>query len=383
MYLCLSSASREGYSKDVVDTLAAPVGGERQFRYDQKWVDPGLQDLVRRNALPANAKCLLCFVDLRGKPQAPFILPLREAILTRVIAVGTTYTLVFQLGAFRRPTDVRAFSDRARTALPELHRFRQIPGAQEPTGYLWADAKDQLDAQLKSAPTVNENWALAWEEIVRDYIAVMNAPDQYSKDFLDREELARDDQKFKDKSPFYVFYEFLHLPDRTQVRSTTTEGRPTFMLAPGSSYELSFYQYHPTKSFPDVSLKLATTQSNIQFTGNDERRFNTRYDVKRFTFSTADLLTGFSASTLVSRVFHDDTDAENTVEDFYLNFDVKGSIVKIGLYAIAIAAAFAVPQFLTLAKASPPSDTSTYIVVAIAALALGVLATMKDAFKFK
>jgi len=175
----------------------------------------------------------------------------------------------------------------------------------------------------------------------------------------------------------------LHLPDRTQVPSTTRQGGPAFKLAPASSYELTFYQYHPTKSFPTVGLKLSTTQSNIQFTGNEERRFNTRYDVKRFTFSTADLLTNFSANMLVSRIFHDGTDAESSVEDFYLNFDVAGSVVKMTLYAMAIAVAFAVPQFLALARASPPAETSTYVVVAIAALALGVLATMKDAFKFK
>lgn len=382
MYLCLSSASREGYSKDVVDTLAAPVGGERQFRYDQKWVDPSLRDLVNRNALPANAKCLLCFVDLRGKPQTPFVLPLREAILTRVIAVGTTYTLVFQLGAFRRPTDARAFSDRTRKVLPDLHRFHQVPGAQEPTGYLWMDARDQLDPQLKAVVTDNENWALAWEEIVRDYLAIMNAPDQYSKEFLDKDSLARDDQKFQDKSPYYVFYELLHLPNRNRLRSTIRQGRPTFKLSPGASYELSFYQYHPTKSFPGVSLGLATAQSNIQLTGAEERRLSTRYDVKRFTFSTADVITGFAASMLVSRIFHDN-DAESTVEDFRLNFDVKGSLVKMSMYSIAIATAFAIPQFLTLAKATPPSDISTYIVVAIAGIALGILATMKDAFKFK
>jgi hypothetical protein len=324
----------------------------------------------------------LCFVDLRGRPQKPFILPLREAILTRVIAVGTTYTLVFHLGAFRRPTDTRAFSDRARSVLPELHRFHQIPGAQEPTGYLWMDGKDQLDSQLKPTVTADDNWALEWEKIVCDYLDIMNAPDQYSKDFLDKDALASEDQKFKDKSPFYVFYELARIPDRSLVQSGTSQGRPAFKLAPGSSYELSFYQYHPTKSFPEVSLRLTAGQSNIQFTGDQVRRFNTRYDVKRFTFSTADLLTGSSANMLVSRIFHD-KDSENVVEDFYLNYDIKGSKVKIAFYAIAIAAAFAIPQLLTLSKASPPTDTSTYIVVIAAALVLGFLATMKDALKFK
>jgi hypothetical protein len=335
--------------------------------------------MVSRGALPPDAKCLLCFVDLRGKPQIPFILPLREAILTRVIAVGTTYTLVFQLGAFRRPKDAGAFSDQARKLLPNLHRFHQVPGAQEPTGYLWTNAGDQLSAQLNPPVTDNVNWALAWEEIVRDYLAIMSAPDQYSKDFLDKDNITRDDQKFQDKSPFYVFYELLHLPDRSRITSTAAGGRPAFTLSPGASYELSFYQYHPTKSFPDVSLGLATSQSNIQFTGNEERPFSTRYDVKRFTFSTADVMTGFAANILVSRIFHD-KDAKSTVEDFYLNFDVKGSFVKMSWYVIAIAAAFAIPQFLTLAKGSP---LSSYIFVALGGIALGALATMKDAFKFR
>jgi hypothetical protein len=85
---------------------------------------------------------------------------------------------------------------------------------------------------------------------------------------------------------------------------------------------------------------------------------------------------------LVSRVFHD-KGSENSVEDFYLNYDIRGSVAKITLYALAIAAAFAIPQLLTLSKASPPTETSTYIVVIVAALALGFLATMKDALKLK
>jgi hypothetical protein len=378
MYLCLSSASREGYSKDVVDTLAAPIGSERQFRYDRKWVEADIQELIRQNRLQPNAKCLLCFVDLRGKPQKPFILPLREATLTRVIAVGTTYTLVFRLGAFRRPIDVRKFSNEAHRIFPTLHHF---PEAQGPSGSLWIDAKDQLNSELKTTVT-DDKWALEWEQIVCDYLNIMNEPDKYSEGFFDRGALSDENQKFKDRSPFYVFYELVRLPDRNPVQSIMNKGRPAFELAAGANYELSFYQYHPKKNFPDVKLLLTPSQSSVQFTGNDSRTFDTRYDVKRFTFSTADVLTGFSASVLVSRVFHD-KNSENAVEDFYLNYDIKGSKVKIALYATAIAAAFAIPQLLTLSGTSSPTATSTYIVVIGAALALGVLATMKDALTFK
>jgi hypothetical protein len=78
------------------------------------------------------------------------------------VAVGTTYTLVFQLGAFRRPIGKRDFSNFVWSTLPSLHHFQQVSGAQQPTGYLWADAGNQLDAQLKPMADV-DNWPLAWE----------------------------------------------------------------------------------------------------------------------------------------------------------------------------------------------------------------------------
>ena len=112
--------------------------------------------------------------------------------------------------------------------------------------------------------------------------------------------------------------------------------------------------------------------------------------MKRFTFSTADLLTGFRANMPVSRTFHD-KDAANTIEDFHLDFNIKDSFVKLLLYAFSIAAVFAVPQLLVLAKASKPSGAPTdswtgvsiYIIVIVMSLMLGGLSTMKDAFKLR
>ena len=122
--------------------------GEHQFRYDRKWVDPDIRDLVDQGKPPSNRKCLLGFIDLRGDPKDPFILPLREATLTQVIPVGSTYTLVFRLGPFRRPRKMRQFSEAARTAFPELHHNEAAQGKGESKGYLWIDAKDQLDSEL-------------------------------------------------------------------------------------------------------------------------------------------------------------------------------------------------------------------------------------------
>ena len=381
MYLCLSSASRDAYSKDVVDTLAAPMGGERQFRYDQKWVEPAIRHLTDQGKVPANTKCLLCFIDLRGDPKDPFVLPLREATLTQVIPVGSTYTLVFRLGPFRRPSDMRQFSKVAREAFPELHRIEAVQGKREPKGFLWIDAKDQLESELNPVVT-DDNWPLKWEQTVRDYLDVMNSPEQFATEFRDKDALTSAEGKFKDKSPFYVFYDLKSVSDGEPVKSETKENKSAFKLAPNSTYELSFYHYHPSKAFSDVRLSLNTTHDGAKIVGNESHSFNTRYDVKRFTLSTTSALSGTSGNILVSRLFVDGTLA-TSVEDIYLHYRVARSKGKMALYILAIAVAFAAPQIMILSNTTPAAEPWQYISVVLAALALGALATFKDLLKLK
>ncbi len=381
MYLCLSSASRDGYSKDVIDTLAAPMCGERQFRYDRKWVPQAIRDLIDQGQMPANAKCLLSFIDLRGKPKDPFVLPLREATLSQVIQVGSTYTLVFTLGRFRRPSDIRQFSKVARKAFPEMHRIEAVQEEPEPKGFLWIDAKDQLDSELKPVVT-DSKWALEWEQVVRDYLDIMNSPEQFATEFCDKDALTSADGKFEDQSPFYVFYGLKSVPDGTFVKSETEANKSAFKLAPDSTYELSFYHYHPSKEFPDVRLNVSTTHDGARIVGNDSHPFNTRYDVKRFTLSTTSALSGASGNILVSRTFQDGT-STTSVEDIYLDYRVASSKRKLAIYIIVIAAVLAFPQLINLGQLASATEPWQYIIVAVAALALGALATLKDLFKLK
>lgn len=378
MYLCLSSASRDGYSKDVVDTLAAPMDGERQFRYDQKWVAPAIRELADHGKVPANAKCLLGFIDLRGDPRDPFVLPLREATLTQVIPVGSTYTLVFRLGPFRRPSDMQQFSKVARKSFSDLHHFQEKG---EPEGFLWIDAKDQLDSELKPAVT-DHNWALEWEQIVRDYLEIMNSPKLFTTEFCDEAALTSAAGKGEDQSPFYVFYDLKSVPDGTRVKSEIRENKSSFKLAPDSTYELSFYQYHPSKAFPNVRLRLSTTHEGARIVGSESHAFNTRYDVKRFTLSTTSALSGASGNILVSRLFADGASV-TSVEDIYLHYGVASSKCKLAAYIVGIAAVLAFPQLINLAVSAPTTELWQYIMVAVAALVLGVLATLRDLFKLK
>ena len=377
MYLCLSSASRDGYSKDVVDTLATPMGGERQFRYDQKWVEPAIRQLADQGKV-ANAKCLLAFIDLRGDPKDPFVLPLREATLTQVIPVGSTYTLVFQLGSFRRPSDMRQFSKVVRKTFPELHRFEE---KRKPKGFLWIDTKDQLDSELKPLVT-DDNWALEWEKIVRDYLDVMNSPEQFSTEFFDKNDLTSAEGKYNDQSPFYVLHELKSVPNGKPVKPKSKKNKSAFKLAPDTTYELSFYHYHPSKAFPDVRLRLSTTHDGAKIVGNESHALNTRYDVKRFTLSTTSALSGASGNILVSRDFLDGTSA-TSVEDIYLHYGVARSIRKLGLYILAIAVAFMAPQIMILSNSTPAAEPWQYIIVVGAAFVLGGLATFKDLLKLK
>ena len=381
MYLCLSSTSRDGYGKDVVDTLAAPMCGEHQFRYDQKWVDPVIRPLADQGKLPANAKCLLCFIDLRGDPKDPFVLPLREATLTQVIPVGSTYTLVFRLGPFRRPRNMRQFSEAARTALPELHHIDDAQGKREPRGFLWIDAKDQLDSEFNALST-DGNRALEWEQIVRDYLDVMNSPEQFATEFYDKDFLTSTEGKFKDQSPFYVFHGLKSVPGGKLVESETKDNRSAFKLAPDSTYELSFYQYHPSRDFPKVQLSLSTTHDGASIVGNQSHAFNTRYDVKRFTLSTTSALSGASGNILVSRLFADGA-SHTTVDDLYLHYRVASSKGKMAFFSLAIAVAFAIPQIMILSNSTPVAGWAQYIVVAVAALALGAIATVKGLLQLK
>ena len=381
MYLCLSSASRDGYGKDVVDTLAAPMCGEHQFRYDQKWVDPAIRQLADQGKLASNAKCLLCFIDLRGNPKDPFILPLREATLTQVIPVGSTYTLVFRLGRFRRPRNMRQFSQAARTALPTLHHFDDAQGKSEVEGFLWIDAKDRLDSELGPLST-DGNRASEWEQIVRDYLDVMNSPEQFATQFYDKDFLTSADGKFRDQSPFYVFHGLRSVRDGKHVKSEIKDNRPTFKLAPNSTYELSFYQFHPSRDFPKVQISLSTTHDGASIVGNQSHAFNTRYDVKRFTLSTTSALSGASGNILVSRIFSNGA-SDTRLDDFYLHYRVPSSIAKMALYSLSIATVFAIPQLMILGNSTPAAEPWQCIVVVVAALALGAAVTLKDLLKLK
>ena len=228
----------------------------------------------------------------------------------------------------------------------------------------------------------DSEWALEWEQVVRDYLDIMNSPEQFATEFYDKDALTSADGKFKDQSPFYVFYGLKSVPDGTLVKSETKANKSAFKLAPDSTYELSFYHYHPSKAFPDVRLNLNTTHDGAKIVGNESHAFNTRYDVKRFTLSTTSALSGASGNILVSRTFVDG-ESTTSVEDIYLNYYVASSKRKLAVYIIVIAAVLAFPQLINLGKSASATEPWQYIIVAVAAVALGALATLKDLFKLK
>ncbi len=273
------------------------------------------------------------------------------------------------------------FSEAARTALPELHHIDDAQGNREPKGYLWIDAKDQLDSELNASST-DDNRALEWEQIVRDYLDVMSSPEKFATEFYDKDFLTSAEEKFKDQSPFYIFHGLKSVPDGKPVKSEIEDNRSAFKLAPDSTYELSFYQYHPSRDFPKVQLSLSTTHDGAKIVGNQSHAFNTRYDVKRFTLSTTSALSGASGNILVSRIFADGA-SDTPLDDLYLHYRVASSKGKIALYILAIAVLFAFPHLMILWNSTPAAGWAQYLIVAVVALGLGAIATLKDLLQLK
>ncbi|MEI8406191.1 MULTISPECIES: hypothetical protein [unclassified Kribbella] len=115
-FLLLSSDDRRRYAEDIQTVLAAPVGSVIQFRYDQKWVTPGLQAAVRdRQAKGSSA--LLGFSSSRSAD--PFVLPVRYATVVEAECVAEMYIFKLRIGGY---PDLDGYP----TSLPELVELSRV-----------------------------------------------------------------------------------------------------------------------------------------------------------------------------------------------------------------------------------------------------------------
>jgi len=117
----LSSASRQGYSQDMVDLFAKPTGAFHQYRYASKWIAEEVIGRISSGEYAKKPQVMLCFIDQGTKNITPVLLPVRFATIEGVREHGTTRSIQFRLGGFCKVADVGKFNEIMRS------RFKAMP----------------------------------------------------------------------------------------------------------------------------------------------------------------------------------------------------------------------------------------------------------------
>ncbi|NFV80689.1 hypothetical protein [Magnetospirillum aberrantis] len=364
MHLCLSSSSREGYSRDVVDTLAAPIGSEIQFRYDSKWISP---DILGKPANECDA--ILSFIELRGKPGKPFIMPLRVAKIFAVERMGTTAVVMFRLGGYPVPSDIKEFSDKLHATHRDIHKYQD---ATKPSGYLWLELGDEI-----ACPPINPGGPeFAWESIVNNFVNAIKYPDNYSHEIHDKSALNM--SPYADASPFYMFHSVIDRNSGQPAAKKIDGDRSVFSVRPGEEYTVNIYHKHPSKDFPGVKLRITPEDSGSSIIGAKEHPFNTRYDMKKFNVAVPRTISGSTSSLLVSRIFEEKSGKQLQIDDYRIYLEARPSFALLALYCALIGALFLLAQIPILFKATGTVEWWAVCLIGVAGILLGFVTWAKD-----
>src|ERR1044071_9169948 len=111
MFVCLSSAARPEYARDILRVLAMPAGAQLQFRYERSLIAAGIDQKLETNPEELRGKeCLICFIDQSDRAKEPEVIPCRLASLESARLHGTTSSLTFVLGEFAYAPALPTFS---------------------------------------------------------------------------------------------------------------------------------------------------------------------------------------------------------------------------------------------------------------------------------
>lgn len=306
MDICLTSASRTGYSDDLCRVLAAPDGFEVQFRYDKKWIaSTALNDKSPREAL-------ICFIDQTGG-GTPTLLPLRHATITRVRISKFNLVISLRLGSFAPVENVSAFNSELRKKHNNVPDFKNGNIA----GDYWFTV-DQLSVG-------EENGYAGWESVVSGYYSLPN-PDK--------------------DTPLYFMDGIRNLTTGCWVNPTSKLGILNYTLDSQNDYELIINHYHPSTDFPDISIGVSCSSDFFWIT-SPEKALDTRYDEKRFKFRPHG---GLSAVDGTLSVFRQPSEPNSRHDDLTMTYHVKARNASRLKYILASGVAAALPGFFIASR---------------------------------
>lgn len=341
----LSSASRSGYSQDIVDIFAKPNRAIHKHRYASKWIGAEVQKRSEEGSYNNIQPAILCFVDQVTQNVQPRIMPIRYATIVSVRGHGTTRSIVFRLGDFCRFSDLKTLNDDLRAACPDLPEYKHG----KIVGKYWVYKESDWETELIPTKSLSD-----WELLIDEYYELPN-PNQ--------------------NLPFYRFQGFLDIKTDNIVEPWSNDQELIYKLVGGREYDIQVYQFHPKRDFPDVTLQITSDHDVLMPLNGDSRVFDTRYDQKDYRFKAKQIMLG--ADSLLSFRRNETQTGKLIWEDFVLRIEIKPSLWKTLAYALASGVAFAVP-FAARAASDWDKEWPTVLAASVGGFLVGLVTLFKD-----
>lgn len=224
MFICLSSGASPRYRQDILRAIAMPKGARLQFRYDSKWIEQPVKDLLDTNQV-RNSPALIAYIDQHDKNRHPGLIPCRFAKLVDALSHGSTVSLTLALEDFAYAEDLAAFNRAMRSASNTLPTWGPNGTI---TGSYWFDIAQQPQGLGHSTTLAT------WESTVAQ---IADRPD------------------FDAESCFYVVDGLYPVG----CDSSLSHESGVFELAGGVEYEIRIYHFHPKKTPEQIRLRLAVS----------------------------------------------------------------------------------------------------------------------------
>lgn len=351
----LSSNSRAGYSRHLIDLFAMPSGTTHQFRYERKLISKEVLVCIDSGINLSGQKALLCYLDQAEEGKTPILLPVRFAEIFKVSKHGSTISIVFKLGEICEVDDLDAFNLKIRASEPRLPDYK----SDKVEGKYWFVDDAGTFGGIASGDDLEK-----WENLVRNYYKT-------PKPMADM--------------PFYRFESITQVDSRksgevVKVSPIFKNDDLLFRLKAGKEYDVNIYHFHPKQDFPECSLAVDCDDENLVSLNGNTRVFNTRYDNKVYRIESKRIILG--AKSLLAFRRKERVTEKLIWEDFVLRAEIKPALGwvlgYVGLVAVGFAVPFIVRTFTSPTNTSLVNDFPVWAAAFGGGVVVGLATLIKD-----
>jgi len=251
MLLCLSSGGSRRYRDDVLRAAGLPAGTVLRFRYDQKYLSPGLSQQVDDTSIQGRC-ALIAYSDNSSRELQPVFIPCRYAKITKARRIGTTVSFDLKVAEFALAPDLDAFAT----------EIKQLSAGQAPK----RDVDGTLGGLFCIALHANPK------------AITKSVKDEFWQSFI---------SQITDRADFRSYDAFVLLrgvfDSKGHILPPGDGG--VYKLYGGRQYDLSLYQFHPSRTPNGDSITASAASDRIQFTSTPTLVLDSRYDHKDIHFT--------------------------------------------------------------------------------------------------